>query len=136
MSMAGLQAEPDIASWVFGGIVIRCTTTEGFASYDDLGQRFVFCPAPEDKSSTYAIDVERRGIGAPEVLQQELAAVGDEFYRRWTELEVLAKLYDVPVLALVKEPPFREGVLLQRVDTEKHWIVLGKRDPQEESRIR
>ena len=136
MSMAGLQAEPDIASWAFGGVVIRCSTTEGCASYDDLGQRFVFCPAPGDKSSTYAIDVERRGIGAPEVLQQQLDAVGDDFYRRWTELEVLAKLYNVPVLALVKDPPFREGVLLQRADTEKHWIVVGKRDPQEERCIR
>lgn len=124
--MAESQADSAIIARAFGGIVLKCAITQGPASYDDLGQRFVFVRGASIGDERFALDIERRGH-APISLSKKLNMCGATFFQYWTELEVVAKLRDESVLALLRQKNLPlDGICLTRVDTSDYWIAVGK----------
>ena len=119
-----------VVARVWGGTVITDSKASGPASYDVHGRRFVFLPAAQD-SATYAIDVESRNTEVPPFLAQKFEPSDTPFFEHWTKLEVAAKLLERPVMELVKENScpnlLHEDILMQRVDTPTHWIVVGRK---------
>lgn len=79
--------------------------------------------------SDYAIDVEsKRSDMPPEIAARFHAHTKAEAFLCWTELEVKAKLSNIPVLLLLKGPENgNESVVIERADTQDYWIALGKR---------
>jgi len=126
--MAESPADRKVIARAFGGMVVQCAHTPGPASYDDLGQRFVFVPGTCAGDATFAIDVERRNQSPPEALARELGLDNAAFFRHWTELEIIAKLCDMPILALLHQDGVAlSGISVTRADTPEYCIALGKR---------
>lgn len=130
--MAASPAEtPVCVARAFGGRVLHDACRPGPASHDGRGARFVF-EAPEDDGTCYALDVEARDAACPDHLASALGPGGLE---RWTEIEVLAKLIDLPAhlvlrAALAGEAwcrPERLGIEIVRRDTAAHWVAVGRR---------
>lgn len=130
--MAGSQADPIVAR-AFGGVVVASTTASGAVSYDDTGTRFVFQPAAGDRAR-YALDLETKSAQISPEIQSALGTSSRlEALRIWTELELYAKLTNLPVLACLKSdvpcalPP--QTITLQRADTTSHFIAVGRCQP-------
>ncbi len=122
--MAASRAEPTVACAV-GGRVIVSATHPGPAAYDAEGARHVFVPAAGD-ARRYVLDVETRGAKVSEALRRALGAEDDDAaLRLWTELEVEAKLRDVPAHLLL-----RSGAAglheMERCDTAALRIAVGR----------
>lgn len=125
--MAASPADQVIAR-AFGGVVIASDTALGPTSYDETGQRFVFLSAPQDQA-IYALDIEATGTEMhPSVLDRLKAHSQSEAWRLWTELEVRAKLLDIPVLALLRKGPAwrADDFAMARADTKLYQIAIGK----------
>lgn len=125
--MAASPSDP-IVAMAFGGAIMRSAAAPGPASRDGMGVRFVFVPPPGD-TSAYALDIELRQVGGmPAEIMDALGTPDAETaFRRWTELEVEAKLTGVPVLALLRQRrPATGHIALARADTKDHWIAIGK----------
>ena len=108
--------------------------TDGPASYDHLGNRFVLLGA--EPGLVVALDVERWDHIVPDVIQQAISAVDHHAaLRRWTELEVIAKLASLPILSVLgilrREPEVFQQVqaayTICRADTPQLCIAAGYR---------
>lgn len=124
--MVASPANPVLAQ-AFGGVVMASDTASGAVSYDDQGRRFVFVPGPGD-TSRYALDIEPVSGQMSDAVMKNLGARSQEQgFKAWTVLEVQAKLWSVPVLALLRAPQQDGGdIELTRCDTNDYWIVVGK----------
>lgn len=128
--MAELPAEPRIVARAFGGQVVIDERLPGPASHDGLGLRFVFI-APPGNGDRFALDVESRSACVPGLLDD---ALGAEPMRRWTEIEVLAKLTNTPALVVLKDliagkTPLvhaMQQLEISRCDTPDHWMAVGR----------
>ena len=115
----------------FGCLIVCDAHLSGPASHDGAGQRFVLIPT-EHKAYAYALDVERRDLPAPEALAQ---ALGPDAMKRWGEIEVIAKLLDLPAHIVLRAvlagdgPALRwgQGIEMHRTDSLTHWRVIGRR---------
>lgn len=131
--MAVSPVEAILLAEAFGGRILRDARHPGPASYDGTGTRFVYVPAAttETRSCRYALDVEARAVACPDSLAAALGCADDPgaALRRWTELEVLAKLTDTPVHLLLRARPDKitTGIEITRCDTKTHWVVVGMR---------
>jgi hypothetical protein len=115
----------------FGCQILRDNVRPGPASHDGTGIRFVLL-VPEGTIGSYALDVERRDLPQSEAVA---TALGPEYLQRWGEIEVMAKLLDLPAHLVMQEVQAgngsrlrqRHGIDIQRQDTGEHWIVIGRR---------
>lgn len=87
----------------------------------------MFCPVPGD-GWHYALDVEARNLPAPEHLTR---ALGPDAMRKWGEIEVMAKLSDLPAhlvlrAVLAGQPPNIPGLQTLRADTPDLWCIIGR----------
>ncbi len=105
----------------------------GAASYDHLGNRYRLDAGGRDG---VALDVERWDSPlSPEIVQALRAASVSEALRRWTELEVIAKLTSWPSALLLRQVAHGteldelrpEGLTLYRADTYELCISVGLR---------
>ncbi|WP_435257305.1 hypothetical protein ACSBLW_14450 [Thioclava sp. FR2] len=124
--MAGSQADPV----PFGCRIVCDTQLSGPASHDGAGNRFVLFP-PAIDGFDYALDVERRDAPLPEFLT---ALIGPLGLKAWGEIEVVAKLLNVPAHLVLRRylaeglPAIleRESIEIARSDTITHWRVVGR----------
>lgn len=87
---------------------------------------------PKGAGFDYALDVERRDLPAPEALARTL---GPRALERWGEIEVIAKLMDLPAhlvlqRVLAGEGPalcLMHGIEIARSDTLTLWRIFGRR---------
>lgn len=115
----------------FGGTILRDDHLPGPASHDGTGRRFVFRPAAGD-GGTYALDVELRAPAPPEALA---ALLGPDAMQRWGEIEVMAKLLDIPAHLVLRRVLAGDGpgliraggLRILRADTGDLWRVVGCR---------
>ncbi|MEY8120511.1 hypothetical protein AB9F26_20090 [Falsihalocynthiibacter sp. BN13B15] len=130
MSTAASPIKSRTIAQVFGGEIRQDATLSGPASYDGAGRRFVF--HTEMSLEAVAIDVELRSEPASAQLTK---ALGEDALARWTEIEVLAKLYDVPAhIVLTQVQSLSPQVFAQkfpaeilRCDTASHFIAVGRK---------
>ncbi|PJB67205.1 MAG: hypothetical protein CO094_04745 [Anaerolineae bacterium CG_4_9_14_3_um_filter_57_17] len=129
--MAASPAEPPVVARAFGGRILCDAHHPGPASHDGAGGRFVFVPAADATGYAYALDVEPRTRPCPAAIAKALGCGNDsdEALRRWTELEVTAKLTETPVhlLLLAQSRPVENEIQMIRCDTDSHWIAVGMR---------
>ena len=100
-------------------------------SYDGSGLCFSFLPAVLH-GFKYALDVEER---CDFETSKVASALGDRGLGFWVEIEVVAKLVDIPAHLMLREAsqgrlPLslqRHRIELIRLDTSNHWIALGRR---------
>ena len=117
-------------------MILRDPSRPGPASYDPDGIRYKFVPPEGEDPSRYAIDVEHRDTPAPAPLKLYMGLDDDdEVYRRWTVLEVIAKLTGEPSLVLLQRFKWRHDIRaevsgkidIRRADTANLWVVAGYR---------
>lgn len=127
-SPADAGTDGQVLARVFGGTIVQSATAPGPASHDGLGRRFVFIPAAGDEG-VYALDVEHRRAAMPAQVMDALDTADEAMaFRRWTALEVVAKLTDVPILSVLREArPPAPGIEIMRADTPVYWVAVGKR---------
>lgn len=114
----------------FGGTILQDAVLSGPASHDGSGRRFVFRPARPD-GHRYALDVERRDLPPPEQLA---ALLGEDAMAAWGEIEVMAKLLDIPAHLLLRRvlAGERDGLVrshrieFRRADTPGLWRVVAR----------
>lgn len=126
--MAALRVEHEM-DW---GIVVRGRCS-GFRSYDSAGMCFSFLPNPQDRFGwQYALDVEDRSFGSSDHV---VSALGGEGLQSWLEIEVIAKLTDMPAHIVLRQfikgcwqsSLRRNRIVLKRCNTESHWMLLARR---------
>jgi hypothetical protein len=131
--MAASPAEPA----PFGCTIRADATLRGPASHDGTGRRFVLVP-PAGTALRFALDVERRDRPAPAALARVL---GPRAMERWGEIEVIAKLTDLPAHLVLRRVlaggagaaeataalAQAQGLRLARCDTAELWRVVGCR---------
>jgi len=139
MSTAVLPPDRVVAR-AFGGAVLRDCKKQGPASHDGDGIRYVFVPDDAGPMVRYALDVEKRGP-APQAVKAYLDGSDDDVLRRWTALEVLAKLLDMPsAVALKRLGDDRRlaldafdceldglAIFVQRRDTPDAFVAVGRK---------
>jgi hypothetical protein len=135
MSMEVLPANRIIAN-VFNGCIISSGHLPGPASYDAHGNRYVFAKETYEHNVSYAIDVELRDEPVPAYLSKLLCKQSSEdIMRFWTELEVIAKLKNIPchilLLSVVeagqpKNVSLCSGIDIIRCDSELIWVAAGR----------
>jgi hypothetical protein len=104
-------------------------------SYDHRGQVFSWRAPGGLACERAALDIEAKDSPAIESLSSRFHVRPDEFLRRWTATETLAKVLDLPILELLRrsglspEAPlhwtYREGVWLRRVEMATHWATVA-----------
>jgi hypothetical protein len=115
----------------FGGTILCDDRLTGPASHDGTGRRFVFCPAPGDHRA-YALDIELRTAPPPEAIA---GLLGPDAMQRWGEIEVMAKLLDIPAHLVLRRVLAGKGpdlirahqIVFCRADTDDLWRVVGRR---------
>lgn len=124
--MAASPADAVVAR-AFGGVIVKSGSAPGPASHDGMGARFVFLAAEGD-TARYAIDVEPvTAEPSPEIVARLQAPSPVEALKKWTELEVRSKLFDIPVLALLCRPELSTAsIKIERFDTCRYWIAIGR----------
>lgn len=114
--MSTVASPPDIAAVTLNGrLRARGPGTEACSdharSYDDLGR--CWCWEPQTPHNHMALDVERLTRPLDRGMPQRWAAsTPEEFLRRWTMAEVLAKLQMTPVMVWLSNhglPALPEG---------------------------
>ena len=130
-----MHSEGTLVSEAFGGRVMRNVQGPGVASHDGRGTRFVFVPEQNSESMAfrYALDIEDRNKQFPRSIAERLGCAEnlDEACRRWTGLEVIAKLTNVPVHCMLLHAavlPFPEGAEVHYCYTTDYWIAVGRRN--------
>jgi len=105
-------------------------------SYDWQGRPFRWRPPWITPGVRCALDVEARDTPGVSWLSSRFALSCDEFLRRWTATEVLAKLSDIPVLmwletrGLAASPSLewsspQSGAWVRAVSHPTHWVTIG-----------
>jgi hypothetical protein len=128
--MAALPSEK-IVGRAFGGVILRDDHLPGPTSYDVDGMRYVFVPKKGDTVAGYALDVESTRTPSPPEAEDFLMRRGEHrtFFQVWTELEVIAKIVNVPSHVLFKsyDPAIRIApeICITRSDGPDHWIAVG-----------
>jgi hypothetical protein len=125
--MAVLLAEQSIA-W---GSIERGALSP-VRAYDGLGDCFSFIALAPDHGC-FAMDLEAKGLPASEAIE---AALGIDGLGHWVEIEVIAKLANVPAHLVFKryvkgemEQMKRDlGIDIVRCDTASYWIAVGRCD--------
>ncbi|MFN7052450.1 MAG: hypothetical protein ACK4NH_10070, partial [Gemmobacter sp.] len=102
--MAASPAEPA----PFGCRILCDAGLPGPASHDGSGARFVLIP-PDGSGFCHALDVESRAFAPPAALAR---ALGPGAMRRWGEIEVIAKLVDLPAHLVLRLVLQGDGPLL------------------------
>jgi hypothetical protein len=140
MSMAGSPAEQPVAG-AFGGAVLCNSARAGTASRDGDNVRYVFVPPGAAVPARYALDVEKRSEPVPKALHARFGGEPHAVLRRWTAVETVAKLMDIPS-ATVMQRLAREKRLdlaafdieldgvtmrIERADTSTLFIAIGRR---------
>lgn len=116
---------------LFAGAVVKADSESEVCSYDSLKNRFALT-STDNCSWHYAVDVELKADPLPEFIA---AALSGDAIQRWGDIEVVAKLSNVPshlvlrefVLGRFVELVVEYGIELMRMDTESHWVVVGRR---------
>lgn len=125
--MAGSQAD----HLPFGCRILCDSGLSGPASHDGTGLRYVLI-LPEAHGFTYALDVERRDLPPPAALAD---ALGKNAMQRWGEIEVMAKLLDIPAHLVLRRVLAGGGPALiaeyklemARRDSDSLWCVIGRK---------
>lgn len=126
-----MAASPAEASPLpFGCRLVAGGQGPGPASHDGTGQRHLLIP-PAGDGHLYALDVEARALPVPEALR---AALGPRAMARWGEIEVMAKLVDLPAHLMLRRVLAGEGpaliaahgIEICRCDTPDFWRVIGR----------
>jgi hypothetical protein len=91
----------------------------GNRACDWRGQRFQWRPSLPDCRRT-AFDAERLATPVPEVLRPAGMSPRD-FFAAWTRAEALAKCYDVPILAWLRQHP----LTAPRLDGIEHFLATS-----------
>jgi hypothetical protein len=105
-------------------------------SYDHHGVCFSWQPPPGLSLARAAIDVEGKSNPSDRYMRARFGLPSDEFLRRWTATEVLAKVLDQPVLDFVKKRGLSPeadcfwtlhplGAWLLRIDHPTHWVTVA-----------
>ena len=129
--MAASRSDP-LLGRAFGGVVLRSDHMPGPASYDADGQRYVFIAAATD-AAAYALDVETVKTRPPDAVAALFERSGETrpFFHAWTELEVIAKISNMPCHVLLRDgcALARAGrqVTVLRCDGPAHWIAVGRK---------
>jgi hypothetical protein len=100
-------------------------------AYDESGRCFSFNPLAE-VGWTFAIDVESK---RPDSCNFVSLALGPAGLSHWVEVEVTAKLINTPAHIVLRK--FLEGRRMEmfkdncievlRIDTNDHWVAVGRR---------
>ena len=92
------------------------------------GRRWCWRPARPEPGVRYAVDVELTA-NPPAALARRLPS-GEDFWRAWTRLEVVAKLLDTPVLTLLGRgelgAPAQAGISVEYVELDGALACLGR----------
>jgi hypothetical protein len=105
-------------------------------SYDWRGTLFRWRPPVRLANARHALDVEAKDTRGIEWLSKRYDLLPGEFLERWTATEVLAKLYDVPVLSWLadyglasapcgKDWTLLHGAWVRSVQHPTHCISIG-----------
>jgi hypothetical protein len=118
-----------------GTLIERCGA--GARSYDHRGAAFTWVPPAGCAARRWAVDVEAKDHPTASGMVARFGLRPEEFLRRWTASEALAKVLDRPILDLVRreglvcEPgggvwrEHRPGVWLRALDHPTHWVAVA-----------
>lgn len=118
---------------------------EGVSSYDGEGNKYAFFSNSHNSFCSYALDVESNCSGIPDIFKKHLHCISEEeFYRVWTEIEVVAKLENVSSFFLFKKYLYYQSldevipktVEIIRADCLGLWVAIGIKFNCLSSRVR
>ncbi len=89
--------------------------------------RTVVWEAPDDRPENTAVDAEAIDTPADGLVGARLGEDGVERLRRWTRLEVVAKLTRIPALLLLRGARWPSGLAVETVEIDDLIVSVGWR---------
>jgi hypothetical protein len=115
---------------------LRAARRGNIRSYDHHGAAFSWQPPTGLDFRRAALDIEAKAQPSAKHMAERFGLSVDEFLRRWTATEALAKVLNIPVLDFLKERGLAQeasehwsqpatGVWVRAIAHQSHWAAVA-----------